>query len=80
MPALALDIGTYSIKALSGKPGKSVTVEKVAEVFNTTGLALPTDDASMDKMAALIDAVINDYNLPRSDVRLALPESVVSAK
>lgn len=80
MPALALDIGTYSIKALSGKPGKSVAVEKVAEVFNTTGLALPTDDASMDKMAALIDAVINDYNLPRSDVRLALPESVVSSK
>ncbi len=80
MSALALDIGTYSIKALSGKPGRNVTVEKVAEVFNSTGYSMPSDDASLDKLASLVEAVLNDYGLPRSDVRLSLPESVISSK
>ncbi len=80
MPALALDIGSYAIKAISGKPGQRVTVEKVAEAFNSAGLAIPVDEAAQDKLAAAVEAVLNDYDLPRTDVRLALPESIISSK
>jgi type IV pilus assembly protein PilM len=81
MPAtVALDIGTYSIKAIRAKAGNKVNVERVVEVFNETGIALPTDDASVAKLGQMIDAVFNDNELPRTDVRLALPETVVSTK
>lgn len=80
MPAVALDIGTYSIKAIKGKLGKQVAVERVVEVFNDTGIALPTDDVSVTKLGVLIDAVFGDNELPKNDVRLALPETVVSTK
>lgn len=80
MPAVALDIGTYSIKAVHAKPGKNLEVLRVAEVFNETGIALPTDDASVDKLGELLDSFFGDNDLPRDDVRLALPETVVSTK
>ncbi len=80
MSALALDIGTYSVKALAGKPGKKITVEKAVEVFNTTGLALPTDDAALEKLGTFIDTFLSDNDLPRSDVRLAVPDTVASIK
>jgi type IV pilus assembly protein PilM len=41
---------------------------------------LPTDDATVSKLSQLIDAVFSDNDLPRTDVRLALPESIVSTK
>ncbi|MEX0896392.1 MAG: type IV pilus assembly protein PilM [Patescibacteria group bacterium] len=80
MPALALDIGTYSIKALAGSAGKFPAITRAAEVFNTTGLAVPLDDAAIEKLANLVQSVINDNDLPKSDVRISVPETVVSTK
>jgi len=80
MPALALDIGTYSLKAISGKPGKKIKVERVAELSNNTGIAIPTDDAAQEKLSLLVESFINDNDLPKDDVRLAMPESVISTK
>ncbi len=80
MSTLALDIGTYSIKAVAGKAGPKPTIERVAEVFNTAGIAVPTDDVSQDKLINLLESVIVDNDLPRTDVRLSLPESVISTK
>ena len=80
MPAVAIDIGTYSIKAISAEPGSSPDIKRVVEVFNTTGLAIPTDDSNVEKMAQLVESVFADYDLPRRDVRLAIPETVVSTK
>jgi type IV pilus assembly protein PilM len=80
MSALALDIGTYSIKAISGSPGAQPKIEKVIEVFNSTGVAVPTDDGALEKLATLLETVISDNDLPRTDVRLSLPETVVSTK
>ena len=71
MPAVALDIGTYSIKAVHTKTGKTTEVLRVAEVFNETGIALPTDDASVTKLGELLDSFFGDNDLPRDDVRLA---------
>jgi type IV pilus assembly protein PilM len=80
MPAVALDIGTYSIKVIHGVPGKKPTVRRVAEVFNPLGISLPTDDASQEKLLKILETVFNDYDLPRTDIRLAVPETVVSTK
>lgn len=80
MSALALDIGTYSIKAISGIPGANAGVKRVAEVFNTTGVAVPMDEASTEKLGGIIETMIKDYGFPRTDVRLSLPETVVSTK
>lgn len=80
MSALALDIGTYSIKAIHGKPGATVEVQKAVEVFNTTGLSVPTDDTQIEKLGTFLETMLADNNLPRTDVRLSLPEAVVSTK
>ncbi len=80
MPAVALDIGTYSIKAIHGVSGKKPAIKRVAEIFNPLGISLPTDDASQEKLLKVIETLINDYDLPRTDIRLAVPETVVSTK
>lgn len=80
MSAVALDIGTYSIKAVKAKVGKSLFVERVVEVSNETGIAFPTDDTAAVKLGTFLDTVLKDNDLPREDVRLALPETVVSTK
>jgi type IV pilus assembly protein PilM len=78
MSALALDIGTYTIKAISGKPGKKIEVERAVEVFNPLGISVPSDEALIQKLVELIESVITDHKFPRNDVRLSLPETVVS--
>ncbi len=80
MPATAIDIGTYSLKAIEAKPGKNPEVVRVAEIFNTTGLAFPNDDLQAEKMTELIGSFINDHKLQTTDVRLSLPESIVATK
>lgn len=80
MPATALDIGTYSIKAIVGTTGQKIHVKKVSESFNNTAIAVPIDDTSIEKMAKLLDAVFTENKLPTNDVRLTLPETVVSTK
>lgn len=80
MSALAIDIGTYAIKAVAAKPGPEPAVTRALEVFNTVGVSLPTDEAQQEKLAKIIEAMISDNNLPRNDVRLSLPETVVSTK
>jgi len=80
MPALAIDIGTYTIKAIHADSGKKPRVHRVIEVFNPTGSAVPLDDAVQEKFKSTLKAVIEDNNFTTSDVRLALPETVVSTK
>lgn len=80
MPATAIDIGTYTIKAISGKAGAKVQVDKTVEFFNQTGIVIPADDAQMEQMIDVVTNMFTDHKLPTSDVRLALPESVVSTK
>ncbi len=80
MTSLAIDLGTYAIKAVSAKPGPEPAVVRAVEVFNTAGISLPTDDSQQEKLAKLLEALISDNNLPRTDVRISLPETVVSTK
>ncbi|MBP7768386.1 type IV pilus assembly protein PilM [Candidatus Woesebacteria bacterium] len=80
MPAVALDIGTYSIKVVHATPGKKPGIKRIAEVFNTIGIALPTDDATQEKLLHVLETTFSDYDLPRNDVRLSIPETVVSTK
>lgn len=80
MPALALDIGTYTIKAVYAKPGKQPEIIRVVEIFNPLGVSLPTDDNQMEKLGQTLDTLIKDNNFSTTDVRLALPETVVSTK
>src|SRR3989338_7645949 len=81
MPAaLAIDIGTYSIKAIAGIPGEVVQVKRVAEVLNKTGMGVAIDDASASKLAQILESLFTAYSLPRDGVRLSLPETVVSSK
>ncbi|MFH2021742.1 MAG: type IV pilus assembly protein PilM [Patescibacteria group bacterium] len=80
MPALAIDIGTYTIKAIQADGGKKPRIRRVIEVFNSTGLAVPTDDAVQEKLKLILKAVIENNKFTIDDVRLALPETVVSTK
>lgn len=80
MPAVALDIGTYSIKIVHASPGKRPAIKRIAEVYNPLGISIPTDDASQEKLMRILESTFTDYDLPRNDVRLSVPETVVSTK
>lgn len=81
MTIVSVDIGTYSIKAISAKKkGKQLEIIRVVEVPNTVGMSIPNDQASKDKLTQVIQALFTDNALPVEDVRLALPESAVSTK
>jgi len=80
MSTTALDIGTYTIKAISGKGGKRPVIAKTAETFNTAGIDIPKDDSQAEKITELINNFFTDHKLAKTDVRLSLPENVVSTK
>lgn len=80
MSALALDLGTYTVKALSGKPGSTVNIERAVEIFNSVGIAVPSDEGVEQELIKLLEAMMTDHKLPKNDVRLSLPETVVSTK
>lgn len=80
MPAVALDIGTYSIKAIEGTTGRKIQVKRIAEAYNTTGIAVPTDDGSVEKLGKLVSAIFTEHSLSTDDVRLSIPETAVSTK
>ncbi|PIR59318.1 MAG: hypothetical protein COU69_00980 [Candidatus Pacebacteria bacterium CG10_big_fil_rev_8_21_14_0_10_56_10] len=80
MSALCLDVGTYSIKAVSGHPGLKPEVERVIELFNELGLSIPSEEAQIVQLSEKLATTIADNKLPTKDVRLALPESAVSTK
>lgn len=80
MPATAIDIGTYSIKVVSGEPGPRPKIERVEELVNPTGVAIPGNDLQVEQISEQINNLIFDNKLPHNDVRLSLPESVVSTK
>lgn len=80
MPCVGIDIGTYTIKAVHAKPGKKPEIDRTVEVFNEVGVSVPTDEGVAAKLAKTIEAIFNDHKLPRGDVRVSLPEQVVSTK
>lgn len=80
MPATAIDIGTHSIKAISGKAGRKPVVNRAAEIPNNTGVSVPKDSVQTSKLLEMMTQLFQDYKLPKTDVRLSLPEEVVSTK
>jgi len=78
--SVSIDIGSYTIKAVQAKKLKPLTIDRTVEVFNPAGTAMPSDDAAVEKLAKVIDTMFQDHSLGRTDVRLSLPEHVVSTK
>lgn len=80
MPAVAIDIGTYTLKLVHAKPGPNPNVERTVEVFNSAGVSVASDEAATERLINLIDTTLTDHKLPRKDIRLALPEQAISTK
>lgn len=81
MNPVAIDIGTYSLKAISAKTkGIQIEIARIVEAPNQLGMSVPTDEVNKEKLMKLIEAFFTDHSLPKSDVRLAFPESMVSTK
>lgn len=80
MPATAIDIGTYSIKAVVAKPGKKPSISRTALIRNSSELAFPKDEMQAEKILQSVDQIFHDHKLPKTDVYLSLPEEVVSTK
>lgn len=80
MPATAIDIGTYAVKVIVADPGPAPNIIRAVETLNTVGTAVPIDDLETEKLSELINNVIFDNKLPHTDVRISLPEAVISSK
>lgn len=80
MPATAIDIGTYAVKVVTADPGPQPNVHRLVEVVNPYGIAMPTDDLQVEQLGELINNLIFDNKLPHTDLRLSLPEAMVSSK
>ena len=80
MPATAIDIGTYAVKIVTADPGPTPNVIRAVEALNPYNVAVPTDDLQTEQLSELINNLIFDNKLPHTDLRLSLPEAVVSTK
>ncbi len=77
---VAVDIGSYTIKAIQGKPGKQIQVSRAFEAFNPTGASAAADEGMAEKLAELIKNIFTDHRLNTTEVHLSIPESLVSTK
>ena len=77
---IAFDLGNYTMKALVAKPGRQLNLLRSVEVFNPLGLSLAGDETAATKLGELIGNTFTDHQLPRTDVRLSLPETLVTTK
>ena len=77
---VAIDVGSYSIKAIQATMNRKLQIVKATQTFNSVGLSMPTDDQTTEQLAKLIETVFSDNSLSRTDVRLSLEESLVSTK
>lgn len=78
--ATAIDIGTYAVKVVSADPGPTPNIIRTVEVLNPYGVAVPTDDLQTEQLSELINNLVLDNKLSPADVRLSLPEAIVSSK
>ena len=80
MPATAIDIGTYAVKVISADPGKQPNIIRTVETLNPHGIAMPIDDLQIEQVGELVNNIVFDNKIPHADIRLSLPESIVSSK
>ncbi len=80
MSITALDIGTHTIKIVVAKDSRSQAINKAVEIKNKLGLVAPKSDQEALQFAELISNLFHDYKLDQSDVRLSLPEYLVTSK
>lgn len=81
MNILAVDIGSYSLKAIHAhKKGDVLEVLRVTEAPNQLGIAIPTDDISKEKFTQQIQSFFTDNSLPIDHICLALPEAFLTTK
>ncbi len=80
MPALALDVGSHSIKYLVGSTKVPPELTAAMELINTTGVVVPSDAASKEKYKEMLAVIFKDPAIPKTDVRVCLPEGLVSTK
>lgn len=80
MSITALDIGAHSIKIVVAKPGNTPQLQKAVEVRNPLGLVAPKTDQEVVQMSDLLANLFHDYKLDQTDVRLSLPEYLVTSK
>lgn len=77
---VAIDLGSYAVKAIQGKPGHQTQITRAFETFNPSGMNTPADEVSTEKLAELVKNLFADHSLDIGNVHLSLPESLVSTK
>jgi type IV pilus assembly protein PilM len=80
MSITALDIGTHSIKIVVSKDDKGQNIQKSLEVPNKLGIIAPKSEQEVLQFSELIANLFHDYKLDQSDVRLSLPEILITSK
>lgn len=80
MSITALDIGTHSVKIIVTKDNGGQLIQKAIELPNKLGLAAPKNDQEALQFSEMITNLFHDYKLDQSDVRLSLPEYLVTSK
>jgi type IV pilus assembly protein PilM len=80
MSITAIDIGTHSIKIVVAKDSKGQVINKSIEVPNKLGMVAPKNDQEILQFSEMISNLFHDYKLDQSDVRLSLPEYLVTSK
>lgn len=81
MNIVSIDIGSYSLKAIHARKKKDgLEIIRVVEAPNMLGVSIPSDEITREKFIQQLQSFFSDNQLPLSEVRLSLPESIVSTK
>ena len=81
MNAVGFDLGSHSLKIIelapSGKKFRPVRVDQFAHPF---GVMIPQDLDQIQQLASMVKKVLVEKKYTTQNIRIALPESVVSTK
>ena len=80
MPATAIDVGSYTIKAVTASTGSKPSVKKAVELFNESSIVTPENSTQQKQLGELLKKLVNDNKLATSQIRLSLPESATSTQ
>ena len=79
--AIGVDLGTYAIKCVEvQRVGSNLQVVKAVSVPNPVGTVIPAQQKDRDTLIATLKQIFKEYKFPPQNIRIGLPESLVSTK
>lgn len=81
MHNVGFDLGSSSLKVVeASRVGAKLHAVQAFEYVNPFGIMLPADEVELQQLAAMVKQVLVEHKVDLTNVRTAIPESLISSK